>query len=99
MEQLEFLDDVQMLSQLLQHYAISWAYKDVAGVGLSQLGYIPRVSVSLFVLSGSWSARFMPISPTPSSPTTVLCLFLRQITSPPTSQLSPVSRCFVKMVS
>ena len=48
MEKLEFLDDVQMLTLLLQHYAITWAYKDGGDVGLSQLGYVPRVSLGYY---------------------------------------------------
>ncbi|XP_078611367.1 leucine carboxyl methyltransferase 1-like [Branchiostoma floridae x Branchiostoma japonicum] len=38
-ERLEFLDEVELLQQLLQHYCITWAWKDPAGLGLSNLGF------------------------------------------------------------
>ena len=33
-ERLEFLDEVELLHQLLQHYCISWAWKDTANIGM-----------------------------------------------------------------
>ncbi|XP_034050221.1 leucine carboxyl methyltransferase 1 [Thalassophryne amazonica] len=38
-ERLEFLDEVELLQQLLQHYGISWATKDKLNLGLSQLAF------------------------------------------------------------
>lgn len=39
MERLEFLDEKELLQQLLQHYSICWASKDKLNLGLSQLGF------------------------------------------------------------
>jgi [phosphatase 2A protein]-leucine-carboxy methyltransferase len=36
-ERLEFLDEVELLQQLLQHYSISWAVNDYMGIGLNDL--------------------------------------------------------------
>ncbi|XP_014663738.1 PREDICTED: leucine carboxyl methyltransferase 1-like [Priapulus caudatus] len=33
-QKLEFMDDVEVISQLFQHYAITWAFKDAANIGL-----------------------------------------------------------------
>lgn len=38
-EQLEFLDEKELLYQLLQHYCICWATKDKLNLGLSQIGF------------------------------------------------------------
>uniref|UniRef100_A0A1A8S243 Leucine carboxyl methyltransferase 1 n=2 Tax=Nothobranchius rachovii TaxID=451742 RepID=A0A1A8S243_9TELE len=38
-ELLEFLDERELLQQLLQHYCICWASKDKLSLGLSQLGF------------------------------------------------------------
>ncbi|KAL6095306.1 lcmt1 [Pungitius sinensis] len=39
MESLEFLDEKELLQQLLQHYSICWASKDKLNLGLSQLAF------------------------------------------------------------
>lgn len=39
MERLEFLDEKELLQQLLQHYCICWATKDKLNLGLSQLAF------------------------------------------------------------
>ncbi|XP_041830649.1 leucine carboxyl methyltransferase 1 [Melanotaenia boesemani] len=39
MERLEFLDERELLQQLLQHYSICWATKDKLNLGLSQLAF------------------------------------------------------------
>lgn len=38
-ERLEFLDEKELLHQLLQHYCICWAVKDKLSLGLSQIGF------------------------------------------------------------
>ncbi|XP_067343723.1 leucine carboxyl methyltransferase 1 isoform X3 [Channa argus] len=38
-ERLEFLDEKELLQQLLQHYSICWATKDKLNLGLSQLAF------------------------------------------------------------
>uniref|UniRef100_UPI00358F4CDA leucine carboxyl methyltransferase 1 isoform X2 n=1 Tax=Myxine glutinosa TaxID=7769 RepID=UPI00358F4CDA len=38
-EALEFLDEGELLQQLLQHYCISWAWKDQAGIGLDSVNF------------------------------------------------------------
>ncbi|XP_037319745.2 leucine carboxyl methyltransferase 1 [Pungitius pungitius] len=38
-ESLEFLDEKELLQQLLQHYSICWASKDKLNLGLSQLAF------------------------------------------------------------
>ncbi|XP_006821825.1 leucine carboxyl methyltransferase 1-like [Saccoglossus kowalevskii] len=38
-ERLEFLDELELLQQLFQHYCICWAYKDKANIGLSSIGF------------------------------------------------------------
>ncbi|XP_028845719.1 leucine carboxyl methyltransferase 1 [Denticeps clupeoides] len=38
-ERLEFLDEKELLQQLLQHYCISWAFKDKLRLGLSQVAF------------------------------------------------------------
>ncbi|KAM6897036.1 leucine carboxyl methyltransferase 1 [Xenentodon cancila] len=38
-EHLEFLDEKELLQQLLQHYSICWATKDKLNLGLSQLAF------------------------------------------------------------
>lgn len=38
-EQLEFLDEKELLYQLLQHYCICWATKDKLNLGLLQIGF------------------------------------------------------------
>ncbi|KAL1264279.1 hypothetical protein QQF64_004634, partial [Cirrhinus molitorella] len=38
-ERLEFLDEKELLQQLLQHYCICWAVKDKLSLGLSQIGF------------------------------------------------------------
>ncbi|KAI4794195.1 hypothetical protein KUCAC02_032216, partial [Chaenocephalus aceratus] len=38
-ERLEFLDERELLQQLLQHYSICWATKDKLKLGLSQLAF------------------------------------------------------------
>ncbi|XP_068610775.1 leucine carboxyl methyltransferase 1 [Brachionichthys hirsutus] len=38
-ERLEFLDEKELLQQLLQHYSICWAIKDKLSLGLSQLAF------------------------------------------------------------
>nr|XP_057917145.1 leucine carboxyl methyltransferase 1 isoform X1 [Doryrhamphus excisus] len=38
-ERLEFLDEKELLQQLLQHYSICWATKDKLSLGLSQLAF------------------------------------------------------------
>uniref|UniRef100_A0A673J3M3 Leucine carboxyl methyltransferase 1 n=1 Tax=Sinocyclocheilus rhinocerous TaxID=307959 RepID=A0A673J3M3_9TELE len=38
-ERLEFLDERELLQQLLQHYCICWAVKDKLSLGLSQIGF------------------------------------------------------------
>nr|XP_005156197.1 leucine carboxyl methyltransferase 1 isoform X1 [Danio rerio] len=38
-ERLEFLDEKELLQQLLQHYCICWAVKDKLNLGLSQIGF------------------------------------------------------------
>uniref|UniRef100_G3P393 Leucine carboxyl methyltransferase 1 n=1 Tax=Gasterosteus aculeatus aculeatus TaxID=481459 RepID=G3P393_GASAC len=38
-ESLEFLDERELLQQLLQHYSICWATKDKLNLGLSQLAF------------------------------------------------------------
>ncbi|XP_030630060.1 leucine carboxyl methyltransferase 1 [Chanos chanos] len=38
-EQLEFLDEKELLHQLLQHYSICWATKDKLNLGLSQVAF------------------------------------------------------------
>ncbi|KAM4525985.1 leucine carboxyl methyltransferase 1 [Fundulus diaphanus] len=38
-ERLEFLDEKELLQQLLQHYCICWATKDKLSLGLSQLAF------------------------------------------------------------
>ncbi|XP_048576102.1 leucine carboxyl methyltransferase 1 isoform X2 [Nematostella vectensis] len=38
-EKLEFLDEVDLLLQLLSHYCISWAYNDSKHIGLSSVGF------------------------------------------------------------
>ncbi|XP_077979377.1 leucine carboxyl methyltransferase 1-like [Glandiceps talaboti] len=38
-ERLEFLDELELLQQLLHHYCICWAYKDKDKLGLSSIGY------------------------------------------------------------
>lgn len=38
-EHLEFLDEKELLHQLLQHYCICWAVKDKLNLGLSQIGF------------------------------------------------------------
>uniref|UniRef100_A0A8C1TD97 Leucine carboxyl methyltransferase 1 n=1 Tax=Cyprinus carpio TaxID=7962 RepID=A0A8C1TD97_CYPCA len=38
-ECLEFLDEKELLQQLLQHYCICWAVKDKLNLGLSQIGF------------------------------------------------------------
>lgn len=38
-ERLEFLDEKELLQQLLQHYNICWATKDKLNLGLSQLAF------------------------------------------------------------
>ncbi|XP_012694349.1 leucine carboxyl methyltransferase 1 [Clupea harengus] len=39
MEHLEFLDEKELLQQLLQHYSICWASKDKLRLGLSQVAF------------------------------------------------------------
>ncbi|XP_062859884.1 leucine carboxyl methyltransferase 1 [Trichomycterus rosablanca] len=39
MERLEFLDEKELLQQLLQHYSICWAVKDGLCLGFSQIGF------------------------------------------------------------
>ncbi|KAJ8283992.1 hypothetical protein COCON_G00028420 [Conger conger] len=39
MERLEFLDEKELLQQLLQHYCICWAAKDRLKLGLSQIAF------------------------------------------------------------
>ncbi|XP_065831277.1 leucine carboxyl methyltransferase 1-like [Oscarella lobularis] len=36
-ERLEFLDERELLEQLLQHYSVSWAIRDVTKIGLSEI--------------------------------------------------------------
>lgn len=36
-ERLEFLDETELLDQLLQHYCLCWAWKDAADIGLKNL--------------------------------------------------------------
>uniref|UniRef100_A0AAR2L8A0 Leucine carboxyl methyltransferase 1 n=1 Tax=Pygocentrus nattereri TaxID=42514 RepID=A0AAR2L8A0_PYGNA len=38
-ERLEFLDEKELLQQLLQHYSICWAVKDALSLGISQIGF------------------------------------------------------------
>lgn len=38
-ERIEFLDEKELLQQLLQHYSICWAIKDGLRLGLSQIGF------------------------------------------------------------
>ncbi|XP_057213704.1 leucine carboxyl methyltransferase 1 isoform X3 [Triplophysa rosa] len=38
-ERLEFLDEKELLQQLLQHYCICWAVKDKLNLGLTQIGF------------------------------------------------------------
>ncbi|XP_072032398.1 leucine carboxyl methyltransferase 1-like [Amphiura filiformis] len=38
-ERLEFLDEAELLHQLLQHYCITWAWKDSTNLGLSSVGF------------------------------------------------------------
>ncbi|XP_056627239.1 leucine carboxyl methyltransferase 1 isoform X3 [Triplophysa dalaica] len=38
-ERLEFLDEKELLQQLLQHYCICWAVKDKLNLGISQIGF------------------------------------------------------------
>ncbi|XP_031554492.1 leucine carboxyl methyltransferase 1-like [Actinia tenebrosa] len=38
-EKLEFLDEVDLLDQLLSHYCISWAFNDDKQIGLSSIGF------------------------------------------------------------
>nr|ADO27946.1 leucine carboxyl methyltransferase 1 [Ictalurus furcatus] len=38
-ERLEFLDEKELLQQLLQHYSICWAVKDTLDLGISQIGF------------------------------------------------------------
>ncbi|KAL6475127.1 hypothetical protein MHYP_G00161670 [Metynnis hypsauchen] len=38
-ERLEFLDEKELLQQLLQHYSICWAMKDALSLGISQIGF------------------------------------------------------------
>ncbi|XP_053496307.1 leucine carboxyl methyltransferase 1 [Ictalurus furcatus] len=38
-ERLEFLDEKELLQQLLQHYSICWAVKDTLNLGISQIGF------------------------------------------------------------
>ncbi|MFT7812171.1 leucine carboxyl methyltransferase 1 [Arapaima gigas] len=38
-ERLEFLDEKELLQQLLQHYSICWAFKDKLKLGLSQVAF------------------------------------------------------------
>uniref|UniRef100_A0A4W4F5A7 Leucine carboxyl methyltransferase 1 n=1 Tax=Electrophorus electricus TaxID=8005 RepID=A0A4W4F5A7_ELEEL len=40
-ERLEFLDEKELLHQLLQHYSICWAVKDTLSLGISQIGFLP----------------------------------------------------------
>eukprot|EP00058_Branchiostoma_floridae_P021569 XP_002607059.1 hypothetical protein BRAFLDRAFT_68152 [Branchiostoma floridae] len=50
-ERLEFLDEVELLQQLLQHYCITWAWKDPTGLGLSNLGFGRHFSTDVTGLS------------------------------------------------
>lgn len=39
MEKLEFLDEVDLLHQLLNHYCMCWAFNDAAKLGLEDIGF------------------------------------------------------------
>lgn len=38
-EKLEFLDEVELLTQLLHHYCIVYTYKDLGKIGLDVIGF------------------------------------------------------------
>lgn len=45
-ERLEFLDEAELLHQLLQHYCISWAVNDSASLGLKDIGYYGQLAIT-----------------------------------------------------
>jgi [phosphatase 2A protein]-leucine-carboxy methyltransferase len=40
-ERLEFLDEKELLTQLFQHYCLSWAHKDPKNIGLDAISFVP----------------------------------------------------------
>jgi [phosphatase 2A protein]-leucine-carboxy methyltransferase len=39
-EKIEFLDEYEIMKQLLEHYCVSWGWRDESGVGIATIGLV-----------------------------------------------------------